>query len=99
MYWIVEDQRINREILRNILIDEYDVIEAQNGKSALEVLRNTSNISAILLDIVMPVMNGYEFLTAIKDTEFSSLPIIAVTATKDEAAEQKVLDLGAWDFI
>ena len=96
---IVEDQEINRQILHHILQVEYDVIEAVNGREALAALKKYPNIAAILLDIVMPIMEGYEFLGAIKDTPFSTLPIIAVTGSQDAAAEQKALDLGAWDFV
>ncbi len=96
---VVEDQKVNREILRHILQPEYDVIEAENGEKALSLLKQTSGISAVLLDIVMPVMDGYAFLRAMNGPQLLSLPVIAVTATKDAAAEQKALDLGAWDFI
>lgn len=96
---VVEDQKINRDILRRILEPDYDVIEAVNGSDALALLYKRNDISAILLDIVMPVMDGYDFLRALKGTPFGSLPVIAVTAAKDAVAEQKALDLGAWDFI
>lgn len=96
---VVDDQEINRQILRHILDSDYEVIEAVNGRDALRVLDKTRDISAVILDIVMPEMDGYDFLTALKGTTYVSLPIVAVTATKDEAAEQKALDLGAWDFI
>lgn len=96
---VVEDQKINREILRRILEPDYEVVEASDGNAALTLLYERSNISAILLDIVMPVMDGYGFLRAFKNTPFASIPVIAVTATKDAVSEQKALDLGAWDFI
>lgn len=96
---VVDDQEINRQILRHILDSDYEVIEAVNGRDALRVLDKTRDISAVILDIVMPEMDGYDFLTALKGTTYVSLPIVAVTATKDEAAKQKALDLGAWDFI
>lgn len=96
---IVEDQEINRLLLQGILKKEYNVVEAENGKDAFEKLRQYKDIAAILVDIIMPVMDGYTFLRKLKKTEFSSLPVIAVTGEKDENTEQKVLNLGAWDFV
>jgi len=96
---IVEDQLINRQILCRILRDEYDVVEAVNGEAAMETLRSGSEVSAILLDIVMPVMDGYAVLREIKDSPYASIPVIVMTGETDIAAEQKALDLGAWDFV
>ena len=59
---IIEDQAINRHILRHILENEYDVLEAKDGQEAFHELETHKNISAALLDIVMPVMDGYAFL-------------------------------------
>ena len=96
---IVEDQKINRSILANLLSADYSVLEAGNGAEALERLSEHPEIAAILLDIVMPVMDGYEFLTRLKETAGASLPVIAITGEKDSGSEQKALDLGAWDFV
>ena len=75
---VVEDNDLNRSLLCEILKPEYDVVEAENGREALERLRQyAGDFSLILLDIVMPVMDGYEFLAAIKEdqnlTPFRSL--------------------------
>ena len=60
---VVEDNELNRELLCQILSQEYDVIEAENGQVALEILKEHKNsISLIFLDVVMPVMDGYTFL-------------------------------------
>ena len=63
---VVEDNEINREMLVDILSSEYDVITASNGKKALDVIKNVYQnkdyISLILLDIIMPIMDGYTFL-------------------------------------
>ena len=96
---VVDDQAVNRQILRHMLETDYDILEAPNGADALAVLEQNQSISAVILDIVMPVMDGYAFLERLRGTDAASVPVIAVTATKDEAAEQKALDLGAWDFI
>jgi len=95
---VVEDQAINRQILRQILGTEYEVVEAENGAAAFEVLARSSDVSAVLLDLVMPVMDGYTFLEKRKTSPYASLPVIAVTGEKDDDTEQKVLQLGAWDF-
>jgi len=96
---IVEDQNINRQILVTLLSGEYKVLEAENGAVALERLKEHKEIAAILLDIVMPVMDGYEFLERFRETLRSSVPVIAITGDKDDSTEQKVLSLGAWDFV
>lgn len=64
---IVEDNEFNRALLVEILSSQYETLEAENGKVGLEILeREKEAVSLILLDIVMPVMNGYEFLVALK---------------------------------
>ena len=71
---VVEDNVINRKMLCEILSPEYEVLEAENGQEALEVLKEYGErVSLILLDIIMPVMDGYTFLTQVKaDTAYSS---------------------------
>ena len=64
---IVEDNEINREVLHKLLASEYQVLEAENGQAALEVLQSRhEEIALILLDINMPVMDGYTFLSRMK---------------------------------
>ena len=98
---IVEDNQINREILSGILSPEYQVLEAENGQAALEILReNGEDISIILLDIMMPVMDGYTFLSVIKkDPVLSSIPVIVTTQNDREADEVQALSHGASDFV
>ena len=77
---VVEDNDLNREMLTEILSDDYTVLQAENGQRALEILRGNENISIILLDVMMPVMDGYTFLRIIKaDNELSLIPVIIVT--------------------
>lgn len=75
---VVDDESVNRRILAKLLADEYTVMQAANGKEALDLLRaNSKLISAVLLDIIMPVMDGYEVLKAIsEDGELSKIPVI-----------------------
>ena len=96
---VVEDEIINREMLGYILRDQYDVLFAGNGQEALEQLRAfDGTVAMILLDINMPVMNGYELMDALKaDALLSSIPVIVLTSDRD--AELSALSRGAMDFI
>ncbi|MDO5147269.1 MAG: EAL domain-containing protein [Eubacteriales bacterium] len=97
---IVEDQEINRMLLQNMIHNTYSVLEAANGKEALEILEEKSEeIVAILLDIVMPVMDGFEFLKRIQKSDWDGIPVIAMTGDSSWSTEEKTLELGAWDFI
>jgi CheY-like chemotaxis protein len=98
---VVEDNRINREMLCEILSSEYKVLEAENGREALAVVKEYGEgISLILLDIVMPVMDGYTFLSIVKaDPAYSSIPVIVTTQSDSEADEVAALSHGASDFV
>ena len=96
---VVDDEFINREILSNVLEESYDVILAENGAVALEQIKaNRDTLSAVLLDIIMPVMTGLELLKILKsDPALSRIPVIVLTSDSD--SEVASLDLGAADFI
>ncbi|MEG1781686.1 MAG: EAL domain-containing protein [Oscillospiraceae bacterium] len=98
---IVDDNVVNRSILAKILSKEYAVIEAENGQVALDILNERpEEISAVMLDIVMPVMDGYAVLKAIQsDMRYDDLPILITTENSDSESEIKALTLGAWDFV
>lgn len=98
---IVEDQEINRNILCRILSDSYEILEAENGSIALEILEQYGEeVSLILLDIHMPVMDGYTFLSIIKsDPSISSIPVIVTTQSGSESDEVTALSNGAADFV
>lgn len=97
---IVDDQEINRIILKKILVPEFSVIEAVNGQEALNILHKDGNsICAILLDLIMPVMDGFGFLRQIRNTDYASLPVIVLTGDCDDQTEAKALEEGAYDFI
>lgn len=97
---IVEDERINREILRSILADQYDVLEAENGEVALSILKQQGSVAIILLDIGMPVMDGYTFLSVVKkDISLSAIPIIVTTQSDGDNDEVVALSLGATDYV
>lgn len=98
---VVEDNEINRMMLSAILTPQYKILEAGNGQEALDVLKQHKDvISLILLDIVMPVMDGYTFLSKLKeDPECASIPVIVTTQSDSESDEVAALSHGATDFV
>lgn len=96
---IVDDERINCEILGNILSDRYEVSYANDGQDAYELLRNVKpGFSLVLLDLMMPRMDGFELIKQMRsDSELRSVPVIVMTSEAD--AEVKSINLGAVDFI
>ncbi len=96
---VVDDEPINREILGNLLCKDYEVHYAENGKQALDILQEKEYVySLILLDLLMPVMDGFELIEIMKDSEtLRSIPVIVMTSEKD--AEVKSIKMGAADFI
>ena len=97
---VVDDNRVNRIILKKIISEKYDPIEACNGEEAIDILTANDDIAAVLLDMKMPVMDGYQFLKEVKSQKrFKSIPVIAITAETKGSEEIKALELGANDFI
>ena len=96
---IVDDEFVNRELLRSVLEEDYELIFAENGQEALDAIRaNRDELSLVLLDLLMPVMSGKDALRAMKaDPEIASIPVIVLTS--DQNAEIESLTLGASDFI
>ena len=96
---IAEDELPNQMMLGYMLEQEYDILYAGNGQEVMETLRqNPGKISLILLDLMMPVMDGFEVLREMKnDPELANIPVIV--ATGDDKAELECLTLGAVDFI
>ena len=77
-----------------------DVISAETGKEAIEMLQSTPDIDVVLMDIMMPDMDGYDTMQAIRKTGRSDdLPIIAVTAKAMKGDREKMLEAGAWDYL
>jgi len=103
---IVDDIDINRMILNEILHNDYDIIEAADGTEALKILFPEEGKvaetlpTAILLDIMMPVMDGFEVLDVImKNDDTKNIPVLFITATDSEDTESKGLKAGAADYI
>lgn len=98
---VVKDNELNREILSSFLEEKFDVILAENGEEGLKILgEHYRELSVVLLDICMPVCDGFEFLRRRnKDKLLSTIPVIVMTGSNSKDAEIQCLDLGAVDFI
>lgn len=90
---IVEDERDAREALKEILeIEGFKVVTAENGQVGLELLQDVEEPCLILLDLMMPVMNGWEFLEALRLQQkhvLATIPVVVVSAIADLAAAQQ----------
>lgn len=98
---IVDDMEINRVILSGLFQDEYHLLEAENGEQALLLLRQYhSNIAMLLLDVVMPVMDGYQVLREMDGSGLlEEVPVVVITADNSLEGELRAFDLGASDII
>lgn len=98
---IVDDMEINRVILNGLFQDEYHLLEAENGEQALLLLRQYhGNIAIMLLDVVMPVMDGYQVLQEMgANGLLDEVPVVVITADNSLEGELRAFDLGASDII
>ena len=98
---IIDDAFTNREILKEILKDEAEVVEFDNGKDALGYLMDHFyDLDIVLLDLVMPEMNGFEVLEFMRRKHMTDyLPVIMISADDEERNMEYAFDLGAIDFI
>jgi DNA-binding response OmpR family regulator len=94
---VAEDEELLRKIIKKYLLNEgYSVYEAENGKEALEIFE-TEDIDMIILDVMMPVMDGWLTLKTIRKT--STIPVMMLTARTDEEDTVFGFDLGADDYV
>ena len=97
---IVDDAPINRELLAYILQDRYQVFQAENGKQAIEMIESRERIyRLVLLDIQMPVLDGFGFLDYMKKKDLlRNLPVIVISGDSSDASILYAYKLGAVDF-
>lgn len=98
---IVDDSEMNRFILSDMLSDEFEILEAKNGKDAIAVLRKLDNaVSLVLLDIVMPEMDGFEVLAYMNKYHWiDDIPVIMISSETAPSAIEYAYDMGVTDFI
>jgi DNA-binding response OmpR family regulator len=95
---MVDDESRMRKLVKDFLTREgYVVVEAENGEQAIDIFMNDKNISLVILDVMMPKMDGYETLAEIR--KYSQLPVIMLTAKSDERDELKGFELGVDEYI
>lgn len=98
---IVDDVEVNRAILRGLFESEYNILEADNGEQALMMIRQYKDtLTAVLLDIVMPVKSGYDVMKEMRhDGLLEIIPAIVITSRDSSEDEMRTFDLGASDII
>lgn len=98
---VVDDMELNRAILCELFNDSYDVIEAENGREALQLIQKYGeSIAIVLLDLIMPVLNGFEVLQKMADSGLSDrVPVIMITSENSEQAILNGYNLGVSDVI
>ena len=98
---IVDDSEMNRALLSDMLSDEYDIVEAENGMEASAILHNQEQgFSLMLLDIVMPVMDGFELLAVMNENGWiKSIPVVMISAEMVPSYVDRAYDLGVLDYI
>ncbi|NDV23085.1 diguanylate cyclase [Desulfovibrio sp. JC022] len=97
---IVDDERLNLNVLSDLLRQDYKVVLAKNGNQALDRINSDNQPDLVLLDVIMPELDGYEVLRKIKSSdETKGIPVIFITALDSEHDEARGLEMGAVDYI
>ncbi len=98
---IVDDQEMNREILTEILKNEYSIMEADGGRKAISMIqKHQDEIAVVLLDLVMPEVDGYAVLEVMKSQAWlKTIPVLVITAESKAGVESKCFEMGVSDFI
>ena len=98
---IVDDEEMIKRRLIDEISNEFDFLQASNGREALDVLaENIDKVAVIVLDLIMPVMDGFRFMDEFrKHQEYDNIPVIVATSNDDWHSEQKCLEAGVWDFV
>lgn len=97
---IVDDEEVNRALLDMMFSAEYETIQAANGQEAIEAIESSENLSVILLDIVMPVMDGFGVMEYMRKNDLlDKIPIILITSESVRNSEDKAYEYGVADVI
>lgn len=98
---IVDDSEMNRSILADMLDSEYEILEAEDGVKAIAMLqKHLLGISLVLLDVVMPNMDGFEVLTVMNQNHWiEDIPVIMISAENNSSNVKRAYELGVTDFI
>lgn len=98
---IVDDMEMNREMLEVILEEDYPIVEADGGRKAIEIMeKSREDIAVILLDLIMPDMDGYEVLEEMRRRSWlDKVPVLVISAESKVDAERRCFELGVSDFI
>ena len=98
---IIDDSEINRDLLTEILQDDFRILEAENGEEGLQIIRQQGKgISLILLDIIMPVMDGFDLLIEMnREHWLEDIPVIMISSEYSESYIRRAYELGASDYI
>ena len=98
---IVDDMEVNRVILRGAFEKNYNLLEAENGEQAMLLIEQYhSRLAAILLDVIMPVKDGYQVMSEINAHGWlAEFPVIVITAENSAESEMRAFDMGASDII
>lgn len=97
---IVDDSEINRAMLKEILGEGYEYLEAENGLRAIEILRRCTDIALVLLDLIMPEMDGFDVLRVMQCYAWQEeIPVIVISAAEDNRSVERAYDMGVADYI
>ncbi len=97
---IVDDSEVDREVLKNILFDDFDIMEANNGYLGLEcIIRNHGELDAVLLDVSMPVLDGFSVLNLMRQNKVDDIPIFLITAEATKENVERALEYNISEFI
>ncbi len=95
---VADDDDMNRKIIGRFLKNDFDILEASDGKATIDILRN-NHVDALLLDIIMPEIDGLEVLKIMKaDETFHNIGVLVATSTKEQT-ERLALSIGADDIV
>ena len=97
---IVEDKAVNRYVLKSIFEEDYEIAECADGRTAIELLEEERDaVSVVLLDIVMPVCDGFAVLEYMKKTALDTVPVILISSNVDDNNIQKAYEYDVVDYI